>query len=94
MARLAMLREQIKAIEQARQRHLEQAPRDGPHVMVLLLARIKGVAVETANTLAREILSKNVRDEPFGWLRSRGRIRRSYGLARGERFQATREGTG
>jgi transposase len=90
MARLAMLREQIKAIEQARQRHLEQAPQDGPHVMVLLLARIIGVGVETADMLVREILSKNLRDEPFGWRRSRGPIRRGYGLTRGERLPLRR----
>jgi hypothetical protein len=62
MARLAMLREQIKAIEQARQQRLDQAPDRGPHAMVLLLARIIGVGVDPSALLrtrtcrSREVL--------------------------------------
>jgi transposase len=62
MARLAWVREQIHAIEQARQRRLELAPVDGPHAMVRLLARIIGVGVETADMLVQEVLSRNLRD--------------------------------
>jgi transposase len=62
MARLAWVREQIDAIEQARQQRLELAPADGPHAMVRLLARVVGVGVETADMLVHEVLSRNLRD--------------------------------
>jgi transposase len=62
LARLALVREQIEAIEQARVEHLEQAPNNGPHAMVRLLASIVGVGVETADMLVNEVLSRNLRD--------------------------------
>jgi transposase len=62
MARLAVVRGQIKEIEQARLERLEQAPAEGPDAMVRLLARIVGVGVETADMLVREVLSRNLRD--------------------------------
>ncbi len=61
-ARLAVVREQIEEIEQARLERLEQAPEEGPNAMVRLLARIVGVGVETADMLVREVLSRNLRD--------------------------------
>jgi transposase len=62
MARLAVLRDQIAEIEQARLERLEQAPQDGANAMVRLLARIVGVGVETADMLVQEVLSRNLRD--------------------------------
>jgi transposase len=62
MARLAVVREQIAALEQARLERLEQAPAQGPHAMVRLLARVIGVGVETADMLVQEILLRNLRD--------------------------------
>jgi transposase len=62
LARLALVREQIEAIERARLERLEQAPEAGPHAMVRLLARIVGVGIETADMLVQEILSRNLRD--------------------------------
>jgi transposase len=62
LARLAMVREQISAIEQARLERLEQAPKTGPHAMVRLLASITGVGVETADMLVQEVLSRGLRD--------------------------------
>lgn len=62
MARLAMLREQIRAIEQARLDRLAQAPASGPEAMVRLLTRIIGVGVETADMLVQEVLSRQLRD--------------------------------
>jgi transposase len=59
LARLALVRDQIEAIEQAR---LEQAPAEGPHAMVQLLARVIGVGIETADMLVQEVLSRNLRD--------------------------------
>ena len=60
--RLALIREQIEAIEQARLQRIEQAPSAGPHAMVRLLASIVGVGVETADMLVQEVLSRNLRD--------------------------------
>jgi transposase len=62
MARLAMLREQIASIEQTRLARIKQAPKTGPHAMVLLLASIIGVGIETADMLVQEVLSRNLRD--------------------------------
>ena len=62
LARLAMVREQIEVIEQARLARIEQAPDTGPNAMVRLLASIVGVGVETADMLVQEMLSRNLRD--------------------------------
>jgi len=62
MARLAMVREQIELIEQARLVRIEQAPQTGPNAMVRLLASIVCLGVETADMLVQEILSRNLRD--------------------------------
>ena len=62
MARLAVVREQIKEIEHGRLERMEQAPEEGPNAMVLLLARVIGVGVETADMLVREVLSRKLRD--------------------------------
>jgi transposase len=62
MARLAWVREQINAIEQARLERLEQAPATGRYAMVRMLARVIGVGVETADMLVQEVLSRNLRD--------------------------------
>src|SRR3984885_11907923 len=62
LTRLALIREQIKAIEQARLERLEQAPKTGPHAMIRMLASIRGVGVETAEMLVHEVLSRHLRD--------------------------------
>ena len=62
LARLAIIRTQIKTIEQARLECLAQAPKTGPHAMVRLLASIIGVGVETADMLVQEVLWRNLRD--------------------------------
>jgi transposase len=63
MARLRVVREQIKEIEEGRLRALEAAPRtQGRHAMVRLLARVIGIGVETADMLVHEILSRTLRD--------------------------------
>src|SRR5512147_480853 len=62
LARLAIVRAQIGAIEQARRERRERAPAGGPHAMVRLLASIIGIGVETADMLVQEILSRNLRD--------------------------------
>ena len=64
IARLRMIQEQIKEIEQRRLRDLETASsaKPGPHAMVRLIARVVGIGVETADMLVHEILSRNLRD--------------------------------
>jgi transposase len=62
MARLRFVKDQIKQIERARVRQLEQAPEQGPQQMVRLLARVLGIGIETADMLVHEILSRNLRD--------------------------------
>jgi transposase len=62
MARLRFIIDQINEIEAARLQRLEQAPAEGPHAMVRLLARVIGVGIETADMLVHEILSRNLRD--------------------------------
>jgi transposase len=63
MARLQLIREQIAAIERQRLQRLRQAPEDGAHPMLLLLAKVLGIGVETADMLVHEVLSRNLRDD-------------------------------
>jgi transposase len=91
LARLALLREQIKAIETARLERLEQqAASAGPHAMVRLIAQVVGVGIETADMLVHEILSRHLRDQKAlaryagltGSPDESGSRRREKGLAR------------
>ena len=90
MERRRLVSTQIRQIEEARLRRLEQAPSDGPHAMVCLLARVIGVGTETADMLVQEVLSRNMRDRRAvaryagltGSPDESGRKRREKGLAR------------
>ncbi|MFC3320884.1 IS110 family transposase [Mesorhizobium newzealandense] len=92
MARLRLVREQIKAIEQERLRKLETASavEKGPHAMVRLISSVIGVGVETADMLVNEILSRRLRDRKAvaryagltGSPDESGARRRERGLAR------------
>jgi transposase len=62
MERRRLVIDQIRQIEKARLQRLAQAPSDGPHVMVRLLARVIGISIETADMLVQEVLSRNLRD--------------------------------
>jgi transposase len=62
MARLRLVREQIKELETARLERLEQASGEGTSAMVRLLAQVVGVGVETADMLVHEVLSRRLRD--------------------------------
>jgi transposase len=62
MARLRLIRDQVKELEAARTERLEAAPASGQNAMVRLLARVIGVGVETADMLVHEILSRGLRD--------------------------------
>jgi len=90
LTRLALLREQIEAIETARLKQLQHAPSAEPHAMVRLIAQVIGVGIETADMLVQEILSRNLRDHKAlaryagltGSPDESGRRRREKGLAR------------
>ena len=92
MARLRVVREQIKEIEQQRLRKLEAAApaEKGPHAMVRLIARVIGIGIETADMLVNEILSRHLRDSKAvaryagltGSPDESGKRRREKGLAR------------
>src|SRR5205823_1079007 len=65
LARLRVVREQIRAIEQERRLNkLATAPVEekGPHAMVRLIARVFGVGVETADMLVNEVFARHLRD--------------------------------
>lgn len=62
LARLAVVREQIEAIERDRLARLQQAPQSRSNAMVVLLARVVGVGIETADMLVQEVLSRPLRD--------------------------------
>ena len=62
MERRRLVTDQIRQIEDARLERLKQAPKDGPNVMIRLLARVIGVGIETADMLVQEVLSRNLRD--------------------------------
>ena len=90
MARLRFINEQIGEIEAARRERLTQHPAQGGHPMVLLLARVIGVGVETADMLVHEVLLRQLRDRRavarYGGLtgspEESGARRREKGLAR------------
>src|SRR6202165_5022694 len=90
MVRRRLISDQIRQIEDARLERLKQAPSDGPHPMVRLIARVIGVGIETADMLVQEVLSRNLRDRRavarYGGLTGSpdesGKKRREKGLAR------------
>src|SRR5216684_1517039 len=90
MERRRLVSDQIRQIEDARLERIEQAPGDGAHAMVRLIARVIGVGIETADMLVHEVLSRNMRDRRAvaryagltGSPDESGRKRREKGLAR------------
>jgi transposase len=90
MVRRRLVSDQIRQIEDVRLERLKQAPSDGPHAMVRLLARVIGVGVETADMLVQEVLSRSMRDRRAvaryagltGSPDESGRKRREKGLTR------------
>jgi transposase len=64
VARLRLVHEQMREIENERLRRLARPPAldNGPQAMVRLIARVVGIGVETADMLVTEILSRNLRD--------------------------------
>jgi len=62
MERLHLLKEQVKQIEAGRLAQIQKAPEERMHAMILLLTRVMGVGIETADMLVREALSRTLRD--------------------------------
>jgi len=62
MARLQRVKDPIAEIEQMRRRRLAQPPADAPHARLVLLARVGGVGIETAEMLVHEVFVRNLRD--------------------------------
>jgi transposase len=90
LERLAVIRKQIKAIEQAREQRLKEKPRHGTNPLVLMLAQVLGLGLETADLLVHEVLTRNLRDHRavgrYGGLTGSpdesGNSRREQGLAK------------
>jgi len=89
MARLRLVREQIREIESARLQRLKVSE-SRAQTMVKLLTRIIGIGIETADMLVHEILSRKLRDRRAvaryagltGAPDESGKRRREKGLAR------------
>jgi transposase len=89
LARLRMVREQIRAIEKARLQKLsaDRGRKKAPHAMV---SRVVGIGVETADMLVTEVFSRQYRDHKAvaryagltGSPDESGQRRREKGLAR------------
>jgi transposase len=62
LERHQIVKKQIRELERTRLESLAQAPAKGPNVMVLLLARVIGIGIETADMLVQEVLSRTMRD--------------------------------
>ena len=90
ITRARLVGDQIKEIEADRLARLSEAPEAGTHPMVLLLARVNGIGVETADMLVHEALSRDLDDRRavarYGGLTGApdesGKRRREKGLAR------------
>jgi len=90
LERLVLIRQHIQAIEQARLQRLEAAPAQGTHPMILMLAKILGLGIETADMLVHEVLARGLRDQRavgrYGGLTGSpdesGSKRREQGLAK------------
>jgi transposase len=90
LERKRLVHEQILNIEKARLQQLRRAPKVGPNLMVLLLMRVIGLGIDTADMLVKEVLSRNLRDRRAvaryagltGSPDESGKRRREKGLAR------------
>jgi transposase len=90
LTRLRFINDQIGEIEAVRFDRLRQQPNEARHPMILLLARVIGIGIETADMLVQEVLSRQLRDRRavarYGGLtgspEESGARRREKGLAR------------
>ena len=90
LVRLRLINDQIAEIEAVRFDRLRQQPNEARHPMILLLARVIGIGIETADMLVQEVLSRKLRDRRavarYGGLtgspEESGARRREKGLAK------------
>jgi transposase len=90
MARLRLVCEQIREIEEGRRQRLHQAPAAPADAMVWQLGQVVGVGLETADLLAHEVFVRDLRDRRAvarlagltGAPDESGQRRREKGLAR------------
>jgi transposase len=95
---LHFIKEQIKQIEKARLKHLEEAPRQGLNATVGELVRVKGLGLETADMLTTEVFPRDYRDQRAiaryvgltGSPDESGARRREQGLAKAGNARARR----
>jgi len=62
MAHLHFISDQIDEVEKARLARLRKEPEKKSHAMVLLLARVRGLGIETADVLTHEVFLRDLRD--------------------------------
>jgi transposase len=87
---LGLVWQQIAAIDAEQARQLEEAPASAPNQMILILAKVIGVGIATAERLVREVLTRNIRDRRAlaryvgltGSPDESGKRRREQGLAK------------
>ncbi len=90
MARLLLVKEQIKEIEHTRLERLREPPVEPAQAMLARLTRVVGLGIETADVLVHELLVRNLRDRRavarYGGITGApdesGARRREKGLAR------------
>jgi transposase len=90
MDRLALIKLQIAQLDAERVRRLKEAPEEGLHPMIRILAKVRGIGLMTAELLVREILSRPMRDRRAiaryagltGSPDESGKRRREQGLAK------------
>jgi transposase len=90
MARYALVKAQIAEIDGECRRRLKEAPEEGLHPMIRIIAKVRGVGLMTAELLVREILSRPMRDRRAiaryagltGSPDESGKRRREQGLAK------------
>jgi len=90
LARLHLVHEQIAEIDKQRLQSLTAAPQKGVNPMILVLARVFGVGLLTAETLVRELFYRKLRDRRAvaryagltGSPDESGKKRREQGLAK------------
>ena len=90
LQRLRLLKEQIAGIEEERIRRLSRPTHKGTDAMVQLLAKVRGIGIETAEMLVCEVLCRGLRDRRAvaryagltGTPDESGRRRREKGLPR------------
>jgi transposase len=63
LERYGVIGAQIKAIERAREHRLKALPAQGTHPMILMLAKVLGLGIETADMLVHELLTRQLRDQ-------------------------------